>query len=162
MNSQVCSLPPIASYYIDQGVDFFGRYAQISPLLLLRQDDTWRAPSELERMDYDSVYRCVFELLVANRGKGKTAALQPKSFVFANDHLNLCVLRVESHRACTVVFALQDNSNTGGIRLLAFGIRHNEDNDRGIGRCLGSFTTQSVWESCAHEIGDLKIAKFLE
>jgi hypothetical protein len=56
--------------------------------------------------------------------------------VFRGGEVTLDIVGVESHRCCVVAYAVQTNAATQGMRFLAFGIRFNEDADRGVGVTL--------------------------
>jgi len=45
---------------------------------------------------------------------------------------------LQRHRACTVCTCQQRDESTQGVRYLAYGIRHDEDSDYGIGLTLSS------------------------
>ncbi len=122
-----------------------------SEVHVLTSKDKWIIPQSTK--GFESTYSFIKDLLKKNQGNGSDVSKNWKMITHVENGIQTAVLKVESHRMCTVAFCSQYNLSTDGVRFMVYGHRYNEDSEYGIGRSLANITKEYAIKYCSSVSG---------
>lgn len=129
-------------------------------LFILLDSDNWILVDFLDhrkREKYIMSYKFISYVLNKYKNIGNNVELdhKDKSYSDINYKITTNIIKIESHRHCTVVFCRQYDYLTNGLRFIVYGIKH--ETDYGIGIGLTSINKEWANKICPSSI----TAKFI-
>lgn len=113
-------------------------------LFILTKNSKWEPISTIYNLKYNEIYKFIKKSLDENQGLGVNAFIRQPEITF--NELRINIMKIESHRCCTVLWCLQSDKETNGVRYLVYGTKYNLDSDYGIGIKLEYVDTKNSLE----------------
>lgn len=137
----------------------------MSDLYILTSNSDW-ITADIKNTKYNDTYLFIKQILDQCENKGKYA---PDASIFNKHHCGLgtnCfdvvkkrksgimteILKIESHRFCTIAYCKQYDSKTNGLRYLVYGTKYNENFEYGIGISISSIDIKWADKYCPYDI----------
>lgn len=124
----------------------------VSELCMLTKSNKW-ITVKLDRTNkYYNTYKHIKEILNSMQGKGDSVE-NGKIYEIYHDNIITKIIKIQSHRLCTVAYCIQNDINTNGVRYLVYGTKYNEDSQYGIGISLENIDVTYADKFCPNKRG---------